>query len=61
YGDPDEVLATDWIPSIPGVNAPGNYETYAKDPYSYKAKHMEEAMSSGGNLYHPDVRPPGGE
>ncbi len=61
YGDPNEVLATDWIPSIPGVNAPGNYETYAQDPYAYKVKQMEEAMSSGGNLFHPDVRPPGGE
>jgi hypothetical protein len=32
YGDPDEVLREDWIPDLPGINAPGLYEDYAKDP-----------------------------
>jgi hypothetical protein len=45
YGDPDEVLATDWIPSIPGINAPGSYEMYAQDPYGYNVAHMNETMS----------------
>jgi len=35
YGDPDQVLREDWIPEIPGVNAPGLYEEYAKDPASF--------------------------
>jgi hypothetical protein len=32
YGDPDELLGEAWIPSIPGINAPGRYEDYARDP-----------------------------
>ena len=35
YGDPDEVLAEDWVAEIPGLNAPGNFEDYALDPYPY--------------------------
>jgi len=33
YGDPKELLAEDWVPEIPGINAPGRYEDYAKDPW----------------------------
>lgn len=34
YGSPDELLAEDWRPEIPGINAPGNYLTdYAPDPW----------------------------
>ncbi|MCH4815789.1 MAG: hypothetical protein QXY87_09600 [Saccharolobus sp.] len=32
YGDPEELLKEDWIPKIPGINVPGKYEDYAKDP-----------------------------
>ena len=33
YGDPDELLREDWIPAIPGINSPGDYERdYARDP-----------------------------
>jgi hypothetical protein len=32
YGDPDLLLREDWIPPVPGVNAPGSYEIYAADP-----------------------------
>lgn len=32
YGEPDDVLREDWIPAVPGVNAPGLYEEYAADP-----------------------------
>jgi len=34
YGNPDQLLAEDWRPEIPGINAPGNYLTdYAPDPW----------------------------
>ena len=34
YGNPDQLLAEDWRPEIPGINAPGNYDTdYAPDPW----------------------------
>lgn len=35
YGDPDALLAEDWIPSIPGITAPGSYEEFACDPAGY--------------------------
>lgn len=35
YGDPDELLKEDWIPLIPGINAPGRYEEFAKNPAPY--------------------------
>ncbi|MQB00728.1 MAG: hypothetical protein GEU78_10620 [Actinobacteria bacterium] len=35
FGEPDEVLAYDWVPNIPGVNSPGDYEKdFAADPVS---------------------------
>jgi len=35
YGNPDQVLAEDWIPEIPGINAPGSYDDFAKTPWKY--------------------------
>ncbi len=32
YGDPNELLKEDWIPEIPGINAPGSYDEYAREP-----------------------------
>jgi hypothetical protein len=39
YGDPDRVLAEDWIPPIPGVTVPGSYADYAADPAAYIYSH----------------------
>jgi hypothetical protein len=46
YGDPDLLLAEDWIPEVPGINAPGKYEDYAKDPYSY-SKSVIDKVNAG--------------
>lgn len=35
YGDPDELLREDWIPSVPGLTADGTYDDYARDPGSF--------------------------
>jgi hypothetical protein len=35
YGDPEELLREEWIPAIPGINAEGSYEDYAKDPFTW--------------------------
>ncbi len=32
YGDPDRLLREDWIPRIPGINATGSYDDFARDP-----------------------------
>lgn len=34
-GDPDLLLREAWIPSIPGITAPGSYDAFAADPASY--------------------------
>lgn len=44
YGDPDKLLAEDWIPEIPGINAPGSYEEYARDPWKYADAHMRKIL-----------------
>jgi hypothetical protein len=32
FGDPDDLLHDDWVPSIPGISAPGSYADYERDP-----------------------------
>ncbi len=33
YGDPDDLLGEDWIPPIPGISTPGDYQAdFAADP-----------------------------
>lgn len=32
FGDPDELLRENWIPSVPGITAAGDYAAYAADP-----------------------------
>jgi hypothetical protein len=36
YGDPDLIMREEWIPSLPGVNVPGDYQKdYAPDPWKW--------------------------
>ena len=35
YGNPDVILRRDYVPALPGINAPGKYEDYARDPGAY--------------------------
>jgi hypothetical protein len=35
YGNPDEVLRQDYVPALPGITMPGNYDEYARDPGAY--------------------------
>lgn len=57
YGDPDKILATEFVPEVPGINAPGDYETFSKDPYAHFAKVMEK-IKAGTYPFKPYVRPP---
>ncbi len=45
YGDPNEILADAWVPEVPGINAPGSYEEYAKDPYKYANSVMDKVKA----------------
>lgn len=35
YGDPDKLLRKDFVHPLPGINVPGNYEDYARNPGAY--------------------------
>ncbi|MBI4442084.1 MAG: hypothetical protein HY649_01770 [Acidobacteria bacterium] len=36
YGDPDLIFRVEWVPSIPGVNVPGDYQKdFAADPWGW--------------------------
>jgi len=43
YGDPDLILREEWIPGIPGINEPGDYQKdYAPDPWKWIKRSGEE-------------------
>ncbi len=45
YGDPDVVLGELWVPEMPGINAPGRYEDFARDPYTYSRGVMAKVLA----------------
>ncbi len=54
YGNPDDVLAEDWIPEVPGINAPGDYlKDYAPNPGQYSIKVLEKANNGTYEHYYP--------
>jgi hypothetical protein len=50
YGDPDKLLTEDWIPEIPGINAPGSDEEYARDPWKYADAQMKKILLGDSHL-----------
>jgi hypothetical protein len=41
YGNPDELLKVDWVPSVPGINYPGDYmRDYGNDPAAWVWKEL---------------------
>ncbi|MEV7005115.1 hypothetical protein [Streptosporangium sp. NPDC051022] len=42
FGDPDELLREDWIPAVPGLNIPGDYDRdYAGDPMDFTMTELD--------------------
>lgn len=42
FGDPDELLREDWIPAVPGLNLPGDYDRdYALDPLDFTMTELD--------------------
>jgi len=52
YGDPDKLLTEGWIPEIPGINAPGTYEEYARDPWKYADAQMRKILAGNSQPSH---------
>lgn len=43
YGDPDLILREEWVPGMPGINEPGDYQRdYAPDPWKWIEKSGQE-------------------
>ena len=60
YGDPDYLLTEDWIPEVPGINAPGDYlKDYAQKPGEYSLKVIDAAGKGTYKHYFP-AKPPSG-
>ncbi len=56
YGDPDEILAREWIPEIPGINAPGRYEDYAANPWKYAKAVIDKVQAGTYEHFYPPVQ-----
>jgi hypothetical protein len=51
YGNPDQILRRDWIPELPGINVPGNYNNdYASDPGTFWTEWAYQ-IEAGTNRY----------
>jgi len=54
YGDPNYLLTEDWIPEVPGINAPGDYlKDYAPNPGDYAFKVLEKTKAGTYDHYFP--------
>jgi hypothetical protein len=54
YGDPNYLLTEDWIPEVPGINAPGDYmKDYAPNPGDYAFKVADRAAKGTYDHYFP--------
>lgn len=52
YGNPDEMLREDWIPAIPGINVPGDYQKdYGADPAGYITGEHRKAYADAIGYY----------
>jgi hypothetical protein len=47
------ILSENWIPEVPGINAPGSYKDYSRDPWKVAKSQMEEILGDSYSYYHP--------
>lgn len=45
YGDPELLFRYEWIPAIPGINVPGDYESFARNPYQWIMDEWQEIQA----------------
>jgi hypothetical protein len=53
YGDPEEVIGDDWVPHIPGINAPGKYEEFAKNPWQTHSMVIKKIENGTYEYFYP--------
>ncbi|MGH7832393.1 MAG: hypothetical protein ACREQK_02010 [Candidatus Binatia bacterium] len=61
YGDAKDLLIDDWVAHIPGINAPGRYEDYAKDPWKTFSMVMKKIESGTYEYFYPALKGKGGK
>ncbi len=57
YGNADEVLATLWVPEMPGINVPGKYEEFAANPYKYSRQVIDKVLSGKYEFFYKPATP----
>ena len=53
YGNPDTILRRDYIPALPGINAPGSYDDYARAPGAYWTRWAERINAGTYEYFKP--------
>jgi hypothetical protein len=54
YGDPNQLLTEDWVPEIPGINAPGEYQKdYGADPWKVTKRVLDDVAAGTYTHYYP--------
>ena len=54
YGDPNYLLTEDWVPDVPGINAPGDYlKDYAPNPGDHAFSVMDKAKNGTYDHFFP--------
>lgn len=56
YGEPKKVLSDDWSPHLPGINAPGKYADYAKDPWKTMSSVIKKIEAGTYEYFYPKIR-----
>jgi hypothetical protein len=50
YGNPNDILRRDYVSALPGINAPGTYDSYARNPGAYWTK-WAESIEAGTYVF----------
>jgi hypothetical protein len=53
YGNPNDILRRDYVSALPGVNAPGTYDSYARDPGAYWTRWAESIEAGKYEFFKP--------
>ncbi len=53
YGNPNDILRRDYITAMPGINTPGSYDQYARNPGAYWVKWAESVESGKYEYFKP--------
>jgi hypothetical protein len=57
YGDPNLIFRYEWIPSIPGVNVPGDHEKdYGADPWKWIMAEWDRIQKNNYEYYVEDYK-----